>query len=579
MTLRSKLVIGFIGILCFVFTVSTLIINERLVGFTLEDQKVESERAVQQTASASAIVFSDIEAVLYQSHSDMKLAQTLSDDSTNATVRERNLISKLRYICYNNNYFDALLLIDEAGIPYVGAISLYETVESFCKDIQTQIAASKDMYTAWFQDQNGNIYVKKDVYRITPLYRAGILIARIDKDILTSLLGYKNDENAMGISAILCSSAMIISDKPLDQKTAKEVFDKYLDGKNAYSGFIVLQDREYWLTAKNIQNNWYAIRMLKKTEMLRSPDFVRNVSICTVFVCAAFSILMAWVLCHSMTRNIQKLNQGMDKVGDGDFSVRIPIQAKDEVGQLTCKFNAFVEQLKNTTQQMVNQATAKQQIELEMMDLRYRSLQTQISPHYICNILESIKGLNSLGRKEELSRLLVLTSRYLRNNLTNSDIRFVSISQEITVIEEYLQIFEQVYRQKICLEIDMPKELENCLVPSLILLPLVENSIQHGRNDHQKSTDIKLRVRRKEERLILYVCDNGSGIEPKVLQTIRESVTHPSKNMPGFGIRSVLMRLRLLYGNEHQFIITSKEGLTAITIWLPYQLYEQKKES
>lgn len=96
MTLRSKLVIGFIGILCFVFTVSTLIINERLVGFTLEDQKVESERAVHQTASASAIVFSDIEAVLYQSHSDMKLAQTLSDDSINATVRERNLISKLR---------------------------------------------------------------------------------------------------------------------------------------------------------------------------------------------------------------------------------------------------------------------------------------------------------------------------------------------------------------------------------------------------------------------------------------------------------------------------------------------------
>ena len=55
---------------------------------------------------------------------------------------------------------------------------------------------------------------------------------------------------------------------------------------------------------------------------------------------------------------------------------------------------------------MVRQATAKKQMELETMDLRYRSLQTQISPHFICNILASVKGLNSLGRKDEVNRLL-----------------------------------------------------------------------------------------------------------------------------------------------------------------------------
>ena len=120
----------------------------------------------------------------------------------------------------------------------------------------------------------------------------------------------------------------------------------------------------------------YVIRLLEKDEMLRAPDFVRNLSLVTVVICAAFSTLLSWILCDSMTRNIQRLNQGMDKVGEGDFSIRVQVNGKDEVSQLTRKFNLFVEHLGNTTQQMVRQATAKKQMELETMDLRYRSLQT-----------------------------------------------------------------------------------------------------------------------------------------------------------------------------------------------------------
>ena len=60
----------------------------------------------------------------------------------------------------------------------------------------------------------------------------------------------------------------------------------------------------------------YVIRLLEKDEMLRAPDFVRNLSLVTVVICAAFSTLLSWILCDSMTRNIQRLNQGMDKVGD-----------------------------------------------------------------------------------------------------------------------------------------------------------------------------------------------------------------------------------------------------------------------
>lgn len=571
MSLRSKLVAGFVGILTLVFTVSTLIINERLLSYTLEEQKTEARRATQQTAGATGIIFSEIETVLRQSYSDMNLAQTLSDSAGSEKVRERDLVSKLRYICYNSTYFEALLLLDEEGRSYVGAASLYETADSFCAGIQDEIEASRAAYTAWFQDEKGNVYVKKDVYSVTPLYRAGILIARLNSEKLLSLLGYSSVESARGVSAILYTDHLILSDKPMEPEVAQEIAARCIAGQG--DGFVTVQDRTFWLTVCGNQP-WYVIRLLEKDEMLRAPNFVRNLSLVTVVICAAFSTLLAWILCYSMTRNIQRLNQGMDRVGEGDFSIRVQVHGKDEVSQLTRKFNLFVEHLGNTTQQMVRQATAKKQMELEMMDLRYRSLQTQISPHFICNILASVKGLNSLGRKDEVNRLLVLTSRYLRKNLNNSDIRFVAVRDEVAVVEEYLQIYEQVYRQPIVLDLSLPQELRDCSVPSLLLLPLVENSIQHGGFDRKEAAVIKLRVHREEDRLILYLSDHGNGIPPQVLESIRDAVASPTRSLPGFGIRSVLMRLRLLYGEEQQFVITSHEGHTTITISLPYRIYD-----
>ena len=81
-------------------------------------------------------------------------------------------------------------------------------------------------------------------------------------------------------------------------------------------------------------------------------------------------------------------------------------------------------------------------------------------------------------------------------------------------------------------------------------------------------------MHREADRLILYLADHGNGIPPQVLEGIRDAVASPTRSLLGFGIRSVLMRLRLLYGEERQFVITSHEGHTTITISLPYRIYD-----
>ena len=114
-------------------------------------------------------------------------------------------------------------------------------------------------------------------------------------------------------------------------------------------------------------------------------------------------------------------------------------------------------------------------------------------------------------------------------------------------------------------EIVLPKELEEIRLPKLTIQPLVENAIEHGIDllEDRKGV-IKITGRMDEERIYLYVEDNGVGIEPELLSSILEFKTR------GYGVRNVNERIKLFYGEEYKLQIESSEGQgTRSTITIP----------
>ena len=112
----------------------------------------------------------------------------------------------------------------------------------------------------------------------------------------------------------------------------------------------------------------------------------------------------------------------------------------------------------------------------------------------------------------------------------------------------------------------------------MLLQPLVENALIHGGNEHAQN--ISISAMRVDARLILTVTDNGGNISPQVIDAIHKASVNPSltRKMKGFGLRCVLQRLRLLYGDDQRLTIECDPGKESrIQIDIPWQSYRPKE--
>jgi len=205
------------------------------------------------------------------------------------------------------------------------------------------------------------------------------------------------------------------------------------------------------------------------------------------------------------------------------------------------------------------------QIKLEeqerlLLHARMEALQNQINPHFLFNTLNSISSLVRFDpdtARELISKLATI----LRRLLSSTD-SFVPLREEVEFIDNYLDI--EVVRfgndkLRVVKELD-PTSLD-VMVPSMLLQPLVENSIKHGLSSMVEGGSIYLRSRLSDSRLIIEVEDDGVGM----------TATQPgSTRGAGIGMANISERLQVLYGDTARMTIDSGEGKgTLVRIRLP----------
>ena len=200
-----------------------------------------------------------------------------------------------------------------------------------------------------------------------------------------------------------------------------------------------------------------------------------------------------------------------------------------------------------------------------VLEARFEALQRQINPHFLFNTLNSIATLIRV-RPEQARELIVKLANILRALLKDHD-SYVPFREELNFTDDYLGI--EVVRfgadkLRVVKEIE-PATLE-LPVPSMLLQPLVENSIKHGLEPRISGGTITLRSRLQNGNLIIEVEDDGVGIAPE--RSVRSGVLSHSGN--GIGMRNVRERLEVLYGDAAEFAITSRPGRgTLVTMKMP----------
>jgi two-component system, LytTR family, sensor kinase len=184
-------------------------------------------------------------------------------------------------------------------------------------------------------------------------------------------------------------------------------------------------------------------------------------------------------------------------------------------------------------------------------------LQRQINPHFLFNTLNSIASL--VRFRPELAReMIVKLANILRTLLREGD-SFVPLREELAFTDDYLDI--EVVRfgpEKLRVEKEIDPETMDVIVPSMMLQPLIENSIKHGLEPRISGGTITLRSRIEGDALVIEVEDDGIGVSPdrQKPQTFAGIVERGG----GIGMRNVRERLEVLYGAAGSFEVVSRPG-------------------
>lgn len=190
-------------------------------------------------------------------------------------------------------------------------------------------------------------------------------------------------------------------------------------------------------------------------------------------------------------------------------------------------------------------------------------LQSQMKPHFLFNVLNTIKALTYLD-PEQASQVIEDFASYLRSSFDfHNTEQLISLEQEMSLVRAYVSIEQARFQDKVRVVYDIPNESSLQILP-LLLQPLVENAIRHGITKRVEGGTVELSIKRQENRWKIVITDNGVGIPPDVLEKLREGT------LEGRSVGLKNMNRRLRYISDASWSITSEvDKGTKVVITLP----------
>lgn len=210
-----------------------------------------------------------------------------------------------------------------------------------------------------------------------------------------------------------------------------------------------------------------------------------------------------------------------------------------------------VAEVRRRDQQLADAHSAAQQAQL-------MALRLQINPHFLFNTLNTLAGLIVLGRTAESERMVLSLSRFLRYTLASAPAQLTSLADEIGMLRQYLDIEAARFSDRLRVTWDVPDECGQALVPSLILLPLVENALKFGLGGSERPIELMIAARCQADQLVLRVEDDGGA-------------AHAHATGLGIGLSNARQRLAALYGDRARLDSGPLEHGWRCVVRLPWQ--------
>ena len=267
-----------------------------------------------------------------------------------------------------------------------------------------------------------------------------------------------------------------------------------------------------------------------------------------------FSGGATWVISESIYVPIKKLHDVTREITDQDLDILLRGEHRDEITQVGITFNLMIQRINDLLASKV-----KEQENLKKAELR--TLQAQITPHFLYNTFDTIIWLAEARQTDRVIDIVKALSDFFRIGLSKGE-DWITLREEIQHTRSYLTIQQMRYCDILDYEIDVDESLLDCAMLKLTLQPLVENALYHGIKQSRRGGKITVRGQRVDEYTMkLSVADNGMGFTPERLASIQAEIDNPPQKIvlkeSGFGLTNVNRRVRLYYGEAYHLNIQS----------------------
>ncbi|HEX8335221.1 MAG TPA: histidine kinase, partial [Pyrinomonadaceae bacterium] len=199
--------------------------------------------------------------------------------------------------------------------------------------------------------------------------------------------------------------------------------------------------------------------------------------------------------------------------------------------------------------------------ELRASQAQLQALKMQLHPHFLFNALHSVSALIHAD-PDAADKMIARLGDFLRLTLDSAAAQEVTLKQELEFLNCYLDIERTRFRDRLTTHIDADPQVLDCVVPNLILQPIVENAIRHGVSQRAAHGHVEVRAERAGDRLRLEVRDNGRGL-PEGAEACRAK-------QGGVGLANTRARLQQLYGGDFRFELrNAPAGGVVVTLEIP----------
>jgi two-component system sensor histidine kinase YesM len=341
---------------------------------------------------------------------------------------------------------------------------------------------------------------------------------------------------------------LIYSNDSLTAAMQKQIIKKALFIKSSQGSFVTV--------SKIIQPaNWRMVVLLSRSELQSKVRYIYRIALLLtiaglILTFVLYSFLSRWII-----NPFHKMAAVMRQVRQGNLDARFHSKGRDEIDRLGEALNKMIIQL-NELIDREYRAVLKQR------ETEYQALQSQIQPHFLYNTLNGFIGLNRIGDRVKLEKAILSLTGMLRYILEHGDL--ARVTEEFLFLQRYCELQQLRFEERLQFEITFDPEIANCMIPKLLVQPLVENAIIHGCEPSDQLCTLKingsLEKRDGSPVVRLTIKDDGVGFSA---EEISQKIN--------IGIENVRERLKILYANA-VFSLSSQKGQgTLAVIEIPLQ--------